>query len=213
MPQPLQTANKPGGSSSDGGRRARRPIGQHAAVTERRGGGRYRKFRARILTRDPWCTEPACRNRTDELHHDRPLALGAVSSTPDDARGVCRDCHKRLTGELRDELGLPFAPNGRTAGPVKPGPITVWEGAISIPIKGPAIVIDRDGVVRRIRRGEYGWTPGVTLGWWANASLRRATVGSTFFPWMRSCRRGSSGRGISGWGSPRTTTDTDRDRR
>jgi hypothetical protein len=124
-------------------------------VTERRGGGRYRKFRARILARDPLCTEPDCCNRSVELHHDPPLTLGGRELHPDDARGVCRDCHKRLTGELRDELGLPFAPNGRTAGPVKPGPITVWEGAISIPI-GPAIVIDRNGVVRRIRRGEYG---------------------------------------------------------
>jgi hypothetical protein len=39
---------------------------------------------------------------------------------------------------------------------MKPGGTTVWEGAISIPIKGPAIVIDRNGVVRRIRRGEHG---------------------------------------------------------
>jgi hypothetical protein len=114
------------------------------------------QVRARILARDPWCTEAGCRNRTVELHHDPPLALGGRELHPDDARGVCRDCHKRLTGELRDELGLPFAPNGRTAAPMKPGPITVWEGAISIPIKGPAIVIDRDGVVRRVGRGEYG---------------------------------------------------------
>jgi hypothetical protein len=132
-------------------------------VTERCGGGRYRKFRARILARDPWCTEPDCRNRSVELHHDPPLALGGGELHPDDARGVCRDCHKRLTGELRDELGLPFAPNGRTpeshghtADRMQTGPRKVWEGAISIPIAGPAIVIDRNGVARRIPRGHIG---------------------------------------------------------
>jgi hypothetical protein len=108
-------------------------MGQHVGVTERRGGGRYRKFRARILARDPWCTEPDCRNRSVELHHDPPLALGGRELHPDDARGVCRDCHKRLSGELRDALGLPYAPHGRPADPVKTGPPKVWEGAITIP--------------------------------------------------------------------------------
>jgi hypothetical protein len=40
--------------------------------------------------------------------------------------------------------------------PDKTGPRKVWEGAISIPVEGPAVVINRDGVVRHIRRGAYG---------------------------------------------------------
>jgi len=98
---------------------------------------------------------PNCRNRAVELHHDPPLALGGRELHPDDARGVCRDCHKRLSGELRDALGLPYAPTRRTREPAATGPRKIWEGAISIPVEGPALVIDRDGVTRRIPRGQY----------------------------------------------------------
>jgi 5-methylcytosine-specific restriction endonuclease McrA len=126
-------------------------------VTERRGGGRYRRFRRAILARDVICTEPGCRNSAVEVHHDPPLAEGGRELHPDDARGVCVRCHRRLTGELRDRLGLPYAPNGRAAAErVKSGPPRVVEGAISIPVTGPALVIDRDGAVRRIPGGCRG---------------------------------------------------------
>ena len=61
-----------------------------------------------------------------------------------------------MTGELRDALGLPYAPNGRGAEPAKTGPPKVWEGAITIPVTGPALVSDRDGATRRIGRGRHG---------------------------------------------------------
>jgi len=125
-------------------------------VTERRGGRRYRRFRRAILARDVLCTEDGCRNIAVEVHHDPPLALGGRELHPDDARGVCTDCHKRLSGELRDPLGLPYVPNGHTAQPAKTGPPKVWEGAVTIPVAGPALVIDRDGVARRIPCGHYG---------------------------------------------------------
>jgi hypothetical protein len=32
----------------------------------------------------------------------------------------------------------------------------VWEGEIAVALNGPALVIGRDGVTRRIRRGQYG---------------------------------------------------------
>lgn len=125
-------------------------------VTERRGGGRYRKFRAQILARDPWCTKPDCRNRSVELHHDPPLALGGRELHPDDARGVCRGCHKRLSTELRDALGLPYAPSRRTRQRAKTGPPRVSIGALDLPVEGPALVTYPDGSIRFIRRGEYG---------------------------------------------------------
>jgi hypothetical protein len=61
-----------------------------------------------------------------------------------------------LSSELRDRLGLPYAPHRRPAEPAKSGPPKVWEGAISITLKGPALVIDRDGGTRRIPRGHHG---------------------------------------------------------
>jgi hypothetical protein len=45
-------------------------------MTKRKGGGRYRRFRARILARDVGCTEPACPNRSTQLHHDPALVEG-----------------------------------------------------------------------------------------------------------------------------------------
>jgi hypothetical protein len=69
-------------------------------MTERRGGGRYRRFRRAILARDVTCTEDGCRNAAAELHHDPALVDGGRELYSDDARGVCRPCHKRLTGEL-----------------------------------------------------------------------------------------------------------------
>jgi hypothetical protein len=80
-------------------------------VAKRKGGGRYRRFRARILARDVGCTEPACPNRSTQLHHDPALVEGGQELNPNHARGVCGPCHQRLSAELRERLGLPYSPS------------------------------------------------------------------------------------------------------
>jgi 5-methylcytosine-specific restriction endonuclease McrA len=104
------------------------------AATHRRAGRRYRKFRIAVLHRDGWrCTEPGCHARATELHHERALIDGGSELDPANARAVCHRCHVRLTGELRDRLGLPFRPGHRPAA-VRHGDEAngkVWFGAIS----------------------------------------------------------------------------------
>ena len=59
-----------------------RAVQSKQVTTERKGGRRYRQFRARILLRDPVCTQPSCRARSAELHHDPPLVLVVESCIP-----------------------------------------------------------------------------------------------------------------------------------
>jgi hypothetical protein len=99
-------------------------------MTKRKGGGRYRRFRARILARDVGCTEPACPNRSTQLHHDPALVEGGQELNPNHARGVCGPCHQRLSAELRERLGLPYSPSSNPpARPVeKAGPSSGPQG-------------------------------------------------------------------------------------
>jgi 5-methylcytosine-specific restriction endonuclease McrA len=66
-------------------------------VAVQRGGGRQRKqFNARILMRDPFCTEPGCRRRSEEVHHIVPvvdLPPGANVFDPSNVRGLCKEHH------------------------------------------------------------------------------------------------------------------------
>jgi uncharacterized delta-60 repeat protein len=75
-----------GATNADPGRRQLR---QHVwGVAKRKGEGRYRRFRARILARDVGCNEPACPNRSTQLHHDPALVEGGQELNPNHARGV-----------------------------------------------------------------------------------------------------------------------------
>jgi hypothetical protein len=129
-------------------------------MTKRKGGGRYRRFRARILARDVGCTEPACPNRRTQLHHDPALVEGGQELNPNHARGVCGPCHQRLSAELRERLDLPYSSSSKpSARPLeKAGPPKVWlgEAFADLAVEGPALVIMHTGETRYVPGGRRG---------------------------------------------------------
>lgn len=52
---------------------------------------RWRKTRARILRRDPWCTA-GCGRPSTEVHHVTPVADGGTDD-PANLVGICHPCH------------------------------------------------------------------------------------------------------------------------
>jgi hypothetical protein len=129
-------------------------------MAKRKGGGRYRRFRARILARDVGCTEPACPNRSTQLHHDPALVEGGQELNPNHARGVCGPCHRRLSAELRERLGLPYSPGSKPPARRvdKAGPPKVWlgEAFADYEVEGPAQVIMHTGETRYVPAGRRG---------------------------------------------------------
>jgi hypothetical protein len=116
------------------------------------------RFNAMILARDPICVVDGCTARATEVDHDPPLLErpdGASPYDPSTAFGQCREHHLQATRELRLRHGLPYAPGAphreRTAKPslrVTSRELpTVWEGALSIPITGPARVVRRGQMI------------------------------------------------------------------
>jgi hypothetical protein len=129
-------------------------------MTKRKGGGRYRRFGARILARDVGCTEPACPNRSTQLHQDPALVEGGQELNPNHARGVCGPCHQRLSAELRERLDLPYSPSSKPSAQLveKAGPPKVWlgEAFADLAVEGPALVIMHTGDTRYVPGGRRG---------------------------------------------------------
>jgi hypothetical protein len=129
----------------------------------RRGSGRrLQAFNRLILARDVFCTIDGCDRRSVEVDHDPPLLErpdGASPYDPSTAFGKCRGHHLEATRALRPKHGLPYAPGDPgPSGPAPPPPgrsgrPTFWEGAISVPVTGPARVVRSDGQVIDVRAG------------------------------------------------------------
>jgi hypothetical protein len=115
--------------------------------TTRRGcGSAYQKSRRLVIARDRICTE--CHRRPSAVaHHEPPLSERSTRSESADLekmRGVCPDCHGRLTAALRERR----RPVGEELGPAAQRGMRgqrrrVWEGAaLSIRVVHPADVSD-----------------------------------------------------------------------
>lgn len=61
---------------------------------------RWRRFRARILTRDPECRlrfDRICTKRSTEVHHLDPWTGHPADVPPDRAIGTCQPCNRHAS--------------------------------------------------------------------------------------------------------------------
>jgi hypothetical protein len=116
-----------------------------------------------ILARDRICVVDGCNLPATEVDHDPPLLERPDHASPYDpstAFGKCREHHLEATRALRLRHRLPFSPAGGPApgrspraSPGRREKSTVWEGALSIPVTGPARVVRHDGQVIDVPAG------------------------------------------------------------
>jgi 5-methylcytosine-specific restriction protein A len=77
-------------------REARRRYDRSRGSSSERGyGAEWRKLRAAILRRDPWCTDCG-QEKSTEVDHVVPKSEGGTDD-PRNLRGMCKSCHSRKT--------------------------------------------------------------------------------------------------------------------
>jgi hypothetical protein len=123
----------------------------------RRGGydHAWQKARAAQLLRQPRCR---CGAPATQVHHVRQLAKGGSRLDPANLQSLCTRCHHKENGRQAAERNqLEPSRKHRPSDPRPTGPPKVWVGAAmhGLEVRGPALVIDELGQVRRVHAGHH----------------------------------------------------------